>query len=314
MRESFTGSRAMGEPSTEANMTATSTSGKAEDKYLATLEKLTTASIDNHYNVYRRFEWVDSIPDDAWWMSPELMSVHGTPVADRLDEATLKRLSKWESINFYSLNVHGIRELIVEVMRRIHSRGYEEASEFFHRFVGEENDHMWFFAYFCQKYGPKIYPDKSVKSESTGNAIAEDLLVFARIVIFEEIVDHYNMRMGKDTRLPALVQSINWVHHEDESRHISGGRQIVKRLHGELAAKNPELLPKVDEYIKRYILTSVESLYNPRMYADAGIPDPYALRRELLASPVRKAQHREVLKRIVGFLVNNSVLSESDFI
>jgi hypothetical protein len=138
----------------------------SDERFGATLEKLTTSSIKNHYNVYQRFKWPDSLPADTLWMSPELLSVYGTPVMEQLDEPTLKRLTKWESINFYSLNVHGIRELIIEVTRRIHAAGYEVPSEFFHRFIGEENDHMWFFAQFCLRYGPRsIRTDRSGSQE-----------------------------------------------------------------------------------------------------------------------------------------------------
>jgi hypothetical protein len=283
--------------------------------YLRTLDKITRAQIDNHYNVYTRFEWPDTLPDDAQWMSPELMSIHGTDYETQLDEPTRRRLGKWESINFYSLNIHGIRELIMEVTRRIHMPGYEESSEFFHRFIGEENDHMWFFAQFCTRYGPKIYPDVSLKLDNTGNGLAEDFLIFARIVIFEEIVDYFNMKMGKDQRLDPHIQKINWVHHEDESRHIAGGRHIVKRLHEQLRqTAPPELLTTLDTYVKRYITTSLASLYNPRAYTDTGLPQPHAMRRELLEHPARRQRHHEFVKRIVDYMVSSHILTPGEFL
>jgi P-aminobenzoate N-oxygenase AurF len=299
-----------------ANMTLTlATSPARDDRFDASLQKLTASSIENHYNVYRRFQWPDSLPADSLWMSPELLSVYGTPVMEQLDDAALKRLTKWESINFYSLNVHGIRDLLIEVTRRIHMAGYEAPSEFFHRFIGEENDHMWFFAQFCLKYGPKIYPDRSLRFEGTSDRLAEDFLVFARIVIFEELVDYYNMTMARDQRLHPLIQEINRVHHQDESRHISAGRQMVRRLHAQLKkSASRELLAKLDEYVKRYIIMSIESLYNPRVYADAGLPEPYQLRCELLQHPARKQYHRKAFKRIVGYLTNNRIISEGEFI
>jgi hypothetical protein len=134
-------------------------------------------------------------------------------------------------------------------------------------------------------------------------------------VIFEELVDYYNMKMGRDERLDPLIQKINWVHHEDESRHISAGRQVVKRLHSQLKkSASQDLLAKLDEYVRRYIVATIESLYNPRVYADAGLPEPYELRRELLQHPARKECHRKAFKRIVGFLTNNGIISEAQFI
>jgi hypothetical protein len=73
-------------------------------------ERLTHLSVRGDYTPFKLFNWPDRLPDQEWWMSPELLSVYDTPLMDELDATTLKRLSKWESINFYSLNVHGIRE------------------------------------------------------------------------------------------------------------------------------------------------------------------------------------------------------------
>ncbi len=122
----------------------------------ATLKRISEMSVDTYYNPYTMFEWPESLPEEQMWMSPDLLTVAGTPWADELSSEQLMRLSKWESIHFYSLNVHGIRELLLEVVKRVQNPGYEEESEFFHHFIGEENEHMWFFATFCSKYGRKI--------------------------------------------------------------------------------------------------------------------------------------------------------------
>ena len=37
---------------------------------------------------------------------------------------------------------------------------------------------------------------------------AESFLVFARILLFEELVDHFNMRMAKDESLPEIVRAL----------------------------------------------------------------------------------------------------------
>lgn len=117
------------------------------------IERLAKASVDDYYNPYRTFTWPESIVSDVFWMSPRLMTIEGTKAGAALTEDQRRELSRWESINFYSLNVHGIRELLTEVVRRIHSPGFEVPTPFFHHFIGEENEHMWFFAEFCLRYG-----------------------------------------------------------------------------------------------------------------------------------------------------------------
>jgi hypothetical protein len=285
------------------------------DTFGQTINKIVQQSIDNYYNPYQRFEWVDSLVENQWWMSRNLMTVYGTAFEQQFSQEQLKVLSKWESINFYSLNIHGIRELMTEVTKRIHSPGFEAVSSFFHHFLGEENEHMWFFATFCLKYGSKIYPDmKMVFSKDTYEPDIESFLVFARILIFEEIVDFFNIRMGRDDTLHPLIQQINNVHHQDESRHVMFGREIVKHLYYQIREKYvQERLQELENYLKRYIIMSVESLYNPAVYKDAGIPEPYKLRAALLKDPARKSVHQQFLNRIVHFLTKNNIISE-DFI
>lgn len=285
------------------------------DIFGQTIDRMVQQSIDSYYNPYNRFKWVDSLAENQWWMSRDLMSVYGTPFEQQLSEVQLMVLSKWESINFYSLNIHGIRELMMEVTKRIHSPGFEAASSFFHHFLGEENEHMWFFATFCLKYGSKIYPDRSIVfSNNTYESDIESFLIFARILIFEEIVDFFNIRMGRDHTLHPLIQQINDVHHQDESRHVLFGREIVKYLYDQICEKyGRERMQELENYLKRYTIMSVESLYNPAVYKDAGIPDPYRLRAALLKDPSRKPLHQKFLNRAGHFFVKNNIISE-DFI
>src|SRR4051794_25816637 len=170
----------------------------------------------DYYNPYQLFHWPAELPSEQYWMSPELMSVYGTEVAREYSEEQLWALSKWESINFYSLNVHGIRSLLIEVISRIHTPGFERPSEYFHHLIGEENEHMWFFAKFCLNYGGKIYADKQVRWQDVEILEAADFLVFMRLLLFEEIVDFFNKRMGGDERLDPTIRQVNAIHHQDE--------------------------------------------------------------------------------------------------
>ncbi|HEX9735784.1 MAG TPA: diiron oxygenase [Thermoanaerobaculia bacterium] len=280
----------------------------------ATLERITEMSVDTYYNPYKMFQWPESLPDDQWWMSRELMTVANTRFTEELNESQLKALSKWESIYFYSLNVHGIRELLVEVVARVQTPGYEEESEFFHHFIGEENEHMWFFAKFCWNYGKKIYPNRKL-SFSIGETSPEieSFLVFSRILIFEEIVDFFNSRMGRDETLDPIIRQVNSIHHQDESRHIVFGREVVKKLHGYICEHESEdQVRAAEKYVKRYIVASIQSLYNPIVYKDAGIPEPYKMRTELLADPARRDVDRKTLRRTTDYMQKNGIIPKGD--
>ncbi|XVS68075.1 diiron oxygenase [Actinosynnema sp. CA-299493] len=279
------------------------------ERFIGILNRLSSMSVDDYYNPYRMFQWPDTLPEEMWWMSPELTTTYGSAVADRLTEEQLHALSKHESVNFYSLNVHGIRELLIEVTRRIHTTGFEIPSQFFHHFIGEENEHMWFFAEFCLRYGKKIYRQPAGGASGTLPANTESLLVFTRILIFEELVDHFNAAMAADERLHDTIRQINRIHHQDESRHIAFGRELVAVLFEDVKRNSSaEDLRAVSDYIKRYLTYSFESLYNPQVYRDAGIPDPLAVRRELLESPARAALESQVFRKTRKYLEKTGIV------
>jgi hypothetical protein len=280
-------------------------------RLLEILERLSTMSIEDYYNPYQLFEWPDTLPEKMWWMSPELTTTFGTDVAEELSEEQLFALSKFESVNFYSLNVHGIRELLIEVTKRIHTDEFATPSEFFHHFIGEENEHMWFFAEFCQRYGRKIYKQPHGGAETIPPGNAGSLLVFARILIFEELVDHFNLRMASDERLNDTIRQINRIHHQDESRHIAFGRELVRVLFESFRGQaTPDELDQVSTYVKRYMTYSFESLFNPQVYRDAGLAKPLDIRRRLLDGPRRPEFEAQVFRKTLPYLTKLGLVSD----
>lgn len=280
------------------------------DRFMEVLERLSSRSIEEYYNPYQQFDWPEKLEEKQLWMTPELLTVYGTPYYDELGEETIQRLSKWESINFYSLNVHGIRELLIEVVGRIHMPGFEVPSDFFHHFIGEENEHMWFFAEFCLRYGKKIYRQPAGGAETAAPSDkVQSLLVFARILIFEELVDHFNSAMAEDERLHETIRGINRIHHQDESRHIAFGRELVNLLHQDLKRTATEQeLDEVSTYLRRYMRHSFESLYHPQVYRDAGIERPHELRRALLESPARAEAEQRTFRKTAKFLEKTGLI------
>ncbi|MGW7429041.1 diiron oxygenase [Streptomyces sp. NPDC054861] len=281
------------------------------DRFMEVLERLSSRSIEEYYNPYQQFDWPDRLDEKQLWMTPELLTVYGTPHYDELGEETIRRLSKWESINFYSLNVHGIRELLIEVVGRIHMPGFEVPSDFFHHFIGEENEHMWFFAEFCRRYGNKIYGSTAMRADSAWEPEVENFLVFARILFFEELVDHYNMRMAQDDSLCHTIREVNRIHHQDESRHIAFGRELVSLLFTRMREAVPAArVAEVEAYLKRYVVYSINSLYNPHVYRDAGVPDPLALRNALVADERRRPFERKAIRKPLAFFLKTGIFSD----
>ena len=278
------------------------------------LRRLSDLSVEHAYDPYTRFDWPSELPADRLWMSRDLMSISGTPFVDELSEEQLWRLSRWELINFFSFNVHGIRDLMLHVLSQIHLSGFEDASAYFHHFLDEENKHMWFFAEFCLRYGGKIYFTQKMQFQSFPEEDIQSFVSFAKILISEQVSDYYNVHMMSDDTVPPIVRKVNRVHHEDESRHIAMGLQVVRSLHEDVQAKYPEpTLRKIESYLRRYMQFFVQSFYNPSVYRDAGLPDPYNWRKRLVDHPARRAFHKQVLAKTSRFLRSNELLRAEVF-
>ncbi|TMR97128.1 diiron oxygenase [Nonomuraea basaltis] len=267
------------------------------------VNRLTEASVEDYYNPYRAFQWPDEIKPASLWMSRELLSIHGTAVERDIPPERLVELSRWESVNLYSLIAHGIRELLIEVMRRIHTPGYEIPTPYFHHFIGEENEHMWFFAEFCLRYGGRIYPDRRmVFPAAERSPELNNFIVFSQILIFEQIGDFFNARMAADPGLPETVREVNRIHHRDESRHIAFGGQLVSALFNQVkAGHSADAVRDVAGYLRRYIDLIIQMLYSVDAYRDAGIASPSRFRATVLADPARQAVHDRITERTVSF-------------
>jgi hypothetical protein len=246
------------------------------------VERLCAASREGFANPYS-LEWPDRLPEDAWHFTPELISIFGTPAYEALDERARQKLSFYEAVNFFSLNVHGERSLIEGLARRLYRGEHEPSTAYLHHFLDEENKHMVYFGTFCARYAGRIYPEKKMAFPREYAPGEEDLLFFAKVLVFEEIVDVYNKRMARDERLHPLSRAINRMHHEDESRHLAFGRRRVKEL-AERHAPGwpPEVRAGVREYVAGYLSATWREYYNPDVYRDAGLPEPYALQRTAL--------------------------------
>ncbi|WP_405448562.1 diiron oxygenase [Streptomyces achromogenes] len=268
-------------------------------------DRLSAKASSRYYTPYPTFDWPPALPGDEYWFTPELLSVHGTEYADELSDKQLCALSRWESVNFHSLNVHRIRDLLIEVTRRVHTPGFEVPSEFFHHWVGEENEHMWLFATFCQKYGGRIYPDDRLRPPSAGlDPALEDFLVFARILVSQQIVDHYTARLAADTRLHPAIRQLSRIHHRDGSRHLAFGARLVRLLWERLAEAGlgEDGRRAAGRRLSEYLRAAMASFYHPAAYRDAGLAAGSDLRKRLLDHPARRAAHAHVLHETTDFL------------
>jgi len=275
-------------------------------------ERLSTASIKKAWDVYSAFDWPESIGPDEWCMPPELCSLHGTSAWDALDEAGRKKLSLHEVGNFFSLTLHGERPLVQGLCNQMYSRQNEPVTGYIHHFLDEENRHMVMFAMFCNRYVGKVYPLKKLVLPKKYAKGEEDVTFFIKALVIEELGDYYNVVMGHDDRLAPIVREVNKFHHRDEARHIVFGRKLLAEMFDHWAPQwSEETLAGVRAWLADYLRSSWADFYNPAVYKDAGIDDPYGARKEALeAKPCREHRERASAK-LVDYFLDTGILDEA---
>lgn len=274
--------------------------------------RLSRLSREKFWNVYEEFEWPEALDSDLYAMAPEFCSLYGTELWDELDEPQRKKLSLYEVGNFFSLTLQGERPLVAGLSDRLYSKRLTaDSTEYLHHFLDEENKHMVMFGMFLQRYLGKVYPEKKIAFDRDYAKGEEEVAFFCKALVVEELGDYYNIKMMTDDTIEPIVKRINAVHHRDESRHIAFGR-----LHlAELAA---EWLPKWDDdtragfrqWLAQYLKSSWADFYNPTMYKDAGIPDPYGVRKMALAHAAPADLRVRASRKLVNLFLETGLLDE----
>lgn len=258
-------------------------------------DQLVDLSVKNHCYAFERFKWPDQLPENEYWFSPDALSIAGTEFEATLTESQKITLSKWECVNIFSLNNTGERELIQEVSRVMHELPIGTAKEYLNHLISEENQHMWYFNKFCQNYAGKVYPNKKLRLKK--QKISKDIdhfLVFARVLIFEEIGHYFNIANAKDSRVNEFVREVNQAHYSEEARHIAFGRRILEPL-AEKALEKDEDKNMILAELNQSVQMNLQALYNPSMYRDAGLESPMQIRQKLLDDKNRQEIHHTVM-------------------
>jgi hypothetical protein len=274
-----------------------------------TSERLSRLSERSYQNPYTVVEWPESVdPEREWFSSPELLSVYGTPVWHGLDEAARRRLAFHEAVNFYSLNIHGEKGLMQGLAGRLYRRDLADVWDYLHHFLDEENKHSIFFGGFCTRYA-RIYPTRQVSFDVKRPRDVEDFLFFAKVMIFEEIVDRYNWLQGRDDRLHPVARFINNNHHFEESRHLIFGRRLVEAMWNAcVPGWDEERIAEVREHLAQFFVVSWREYYNPDVYADAGLDQPYELAEQAWAAPAQREHRRRISTKPLNYLTSTGIL------
>lgn len=284
-----------------------------------TAKRLCEVSEKNFLNPYTYISWPESesMVREQWFLPADLISIYGTELFGKLTDTQQKKLSFFEAINFFSLNIHGEKSLVEGLAHRLYSKELKELSDYLHHFLDEENKHMIYFGGFCQRYAGKVYRNRKMLLPREYAVGEEDFLFFARVMIFEEIVDVYNVRAAADERVEPTSRKINLIHHLEEARHLVFGRMVVLHLFEKYSPTwSAQVLAAVRQYLADYVESTWKEYYNPDVYKDAGLEemmtgqDSYDLVEQAWNNAICQAHRRTVSTRVLSFLKQHRMITE----
>lgn len=276
-----------------------------------TVDRLSELSRNKYQNPYQAITWPASVdPGTHWFFTPELSSLHGTPYWPERDDAAAHKLAFHEAANFFSLNIHGEKSLMAGLADRLYRPDLADIADYLHHFLDEENKHSVYFGGFCQRYA-RVYGSRHVPFPSSSDREVSDLLFFAKVLIFEEIADRYNVLQADDLRLHDLARFINRAHHADESRHLVFNRAIVQALWQTYAGGwDEQQLGGIRSYLGQFFSATWHEYYNPDVYADCGFANPWQVAEDAWASPAQRDHRHRVTSKCMRFFLATGLFTE----
>jgi hypothetical protein len=275
------------------------------ERLTATGSRLSALSVRAFTNPHTRFHFPDAAARDRLAMPEALLTLRDLSDEQRWQLALL------EAAQFFSLNIAGERELMQGLAARLYVGPLAATSEYLQHFLAEENAHTVVFARFCHSYAGKIYPSRELRLPREYLPGEEELLFFAKVLLFEEIANWWNLRIAGDGEVWSLAREINEYHALDEGRHIVFGRNAVEALWERYAPAWPdEARARIGAYLREYVTATQRGYVNPSVWKDLGVGgDLLALRDEVLARPERRALDEAAAARGLEFLRERGIVA-----
>jgi hypothetical protein len=216
-----------------------------------------------------------------------LVSLYHHPVYRELDDEQKWRLGLLETVNFFSINIHGERSLVRDLVLRVHRTSALGNSpvvhEYLQHFVHEENAHTFMLAGYCWRYADGVLKDQGLAVGDTALSPAgEELLTFGRTWVLESFLDFLNREAMRDDTLDEVPRQIHRVHHIDEARHMTFDKAVIRTCVERLRAEGrDDELAAIAAQLATYGRHALRRLCNTSIYKQLGLAQPLALSWEL---------------------------------
>ncbi|MFF2859872.1 diiron oxygenase [Streptomyces rubiginosohelvolus] len=270
--------------------------------------RLLESSAKHSFDPDTELDWDAAIEDGAWFWPPELLSLYGTPMWDRMSEEQRLDLSRHEAAALASLGIWFEIILMQLLVRHIYDKPVTSNHvRYALTEIADECRHSMMFGRMIDWGGAPTYPVPRVYHNLARvlKTVSTTPGSFAATLLGEEILDWMQRLTFPDERVQTLVRGVTRIHVIEEARHVRYAREELRRQMV-TAPRWERELTKVScgEAARVFSVCFV----NPQVYENVGLD-----RREAVAQVKASGHRAEVMqsgaKRLTDFFDDIGLLN-----
>ena len=275
-----------------------------------TAARLLGSSSKNSYDPLLDIDWEADVDLDKAYMPFERVSLYGTELWDQLSQAQRVELSKHELASVAGTGLWFEIALIHMLARYAYHQDPQAAhTQYALTEIGDETRHVIMFAKAIERMGVPTYgPPRYVRQLARlYKATARGPVIFAPVLVAEEITDRLQRETMNDETLHPLIRMVNRIHVVEEARHVRFAREEVARLMPLLGPIGKVLTNTASAVVAAFV---VSVLIDPEVYAAVGL-DPKEAAKVARNNPYHHETRRWMGEKIMKFLDEQGMVTWS---
>lgn len=272
-----------------------------------TADRLLQTSLRLQYEPGIDIDWHAPLDPDLFWIPPQRSSLYGTTLWEGLSHRQRVELTKHEVASAAGAGLW-FETILMEMLIRFYydADPTTKHAQYALTEVADECRHSIMFGRLIEKAGCPVYRPgrfdhalgRFLKTTATG------ALMYAAILIAEEILDSFQREIMADESLQPLIRMVSRIHVIEEARHIRFAKQELAR---QVEAAGPVRLAYSRLVIARAAYSVVSNLVRPSVYTAVGIPARVG-RQAARANPHFQRTLRWSAARVVSYLDDLSLI------
>ncbi|OXM64600.1 MULTISPECIES: AurF N-oxygenase family protein [Amycolatopsis] len=273
-------------------------------------QRLLDSSETLSYDPVKEVDWDTPLDTSYHGASPEWSTLYGTAYWNEMTPEQQRELTRQEAASVASTGIWFEMILQQLVLRDFYAKDpTDPAFQWALTEIADECRHSIMFARGAAKLRAPAYRPRRLAVELGRffKTTARGEAAYAAILVAEEVLDVMQRDWMRDERVVPFVRTINNIHVVEESRHMKFAREETReRLKGAgpLRRQYNALVVSIAAYF------IVSSMWNPKVYANAGLDTQRAL-REAKANEHHKSMLRSSCAGLMEFLDSAGLLTKA---